>query len=52
MVDEVRLLPGQDWEMEAEEAVEEADIVTVDLSIRPVDKEGYVQREHCKYCLY
>jgi len=44
-LDEMKLLPGQEWDMEIESAVEEADIVLVCLSTRSVDKEGYVQKE-------
>jgi TIR domain len=44
-LDSEKLLPGQDWDMEIEKAVESADAVIVCLSARPVTKEGYVQRE-------
>jgi DnaJ-like protein/TIR domain-containing protein/Hsp70 protein len=44
-LDEEKLLPGQDWDMEIEKAVEAADVVIVCLSHRSVTKEGYVQRE-------
>src|SRR5687767_4798139 len=44
-LDELKLLPGQEWDMEIEKAVEESDIVVVCLSTRSVDKEGYVQKE-------
>ncbi|NOH04111.1 MAG: toll/interleukin-1 receptor domain-containing protein [Chloroflexi bacterium] len=44
-LDEEKLLPGQDWDMEIEKAVEAADAVIVCLSNRSVTKEGYIQRE-------
>ena len=44
-LDEEKLLPGQDWDLEIEEAVEAADAVIVFLSNNSVTKEGYVQKE-------
>ena len=44
-LDEEKLLPGQDWEMEIEKAVEAADAVVICLSNSSVTKEGYVQKE-------
>jgi hypothetical protein len=44
-LDEEKLLPGQDWDMEIEKAVESADVVIVCLSNHSVTKDGYVQRE-------
>jgi len=44
-LDEEKLLPGMDWDMEIEKAVEYADAVIVFLSNGSVTKEGYVQRE-------
>ena len=44
-LDEEKLYPGQDWELEVEKAVEAADAVIVFLSNKSVTKEGYVQRE-------
>ncbi len=44
-LDEEKLLPGQDWDMEIEKAVETADSVIVFLSNNSVTKEGYVQKE-------
>lgn len=44
-LDEEKLLPGQDWDMEIERAVESADAVIVCLSNRSITKEGYIQRE-------
>ena len=49
-LDEEKLLPGQDWDMEIEKAVENADAVIVCLSNNSVTKEGYVQKE-LKYVL-
>lgn len=43
--DEKNLLPGQDWRVKIEEAVEEADVVIICLSNHSVSKEGYVQKE-------
>jgi formylglycine-generating enzyme required for sulfatase activity len=39
------LLPGQDWRIAIEEAVENADNVIICLSNNSVSKEGYVQKE-------
>lgn len=44
-LDEEKLLPGQDWDLEIEKAVEETDAVLVFLSDNSVSKEGYIQRE-------
>lgn len=44
-LDEEKLLPGQDWNLEIEKAVEAADAVIVCLSNHSVTKEGYVQKE-------
>jgi len=44
-LDEERLLPGQDWNLEIEKAVESADAVIVCVSNTSVAKEGYVQKE-------
>ncbi len=44
-LDEEKLLPGQDWDLEIERAVEASDAVIVCLSNKSVTKEGYVQRE-------
>lgn len=44
-LDEDRLLPGQDWNLEIEKAVESSDAVLVCVSSTSVAKEGYVQRE-------
>jgi len=44
-LDEEKLLPGQDWDMEIEKAVEASDSVIVCLSNNSVTKEGYLQKE-------
>jgi Tol biopolymer transport system component len=44
-LDEEKLLPGQDWDLEIEKAVEAADAVVVCLSNNSISKEGYIQRE-------
>ena len=44
-LDEERLLPGQDWNLEIEKAVESSDAVIVCVSNTSVAKEGYVQKE-------
>jgi hypothetical protein len=44
-LDEEKLLPGQDWNLEIEKAVESSDAVIVCLSNDSGSKEGYVQRE-------
>ncbi len=49
-LDQENLLPGQDWNMEIEKAVEASDAVIVFLTKNSVNKEGYVQRE-LKYVL-
>lgn len=44
-LDEEKLLPGQDWDMEIEKALRAIDAVIVCLSTNSVDKEGYIQHE-------
>lgn len=44
-LDEEKLLPGQNWEMEIEKTVESTDSVIVCLSTNSVNKEGYIQKE-------
>ena len=44
-LDEEKLLPGQDWNLEIEKAVESSDAVIVCVSSTSIAKEGYVQRE-------
>jgi len=49
-LDEEKLLPGENWDLEIRKAVKSSDIVIVCLSDQSVRKEGYVQRE-IKYAL-
>ena len=44
-LDEKKLYPGQDWNYEIEQAVEQADIILVCLTKNSVNKEGFIQRE-------
>lgn len=44
-LDEIQILPGQNWEYEISQAVRASDIVLVCLSPRSVTKEGFVQKE-------
>src|ERR1700690_2553883 len=44
-LDEEKLLPGQDWDLEIEKAIENSDAVIVCLSKNSVTKEGYIQKE-------
>src|SRR5215468_10455558 len=44
-LDEVDILPGQDWDYEIKQALKASDFVIVFLSTRSVAKRGYVQRE-------
>lgn len=44
-LDEKKLLPGQDWRLNIEEAVETSDIVIICLSSNSVSKEGFIQKE-------
>ncbi len=44
-LDEEKLFPGQDWNLEIKKAVEDSDAVIVCVSSVSVAKEGYVQRE-------
>jgi hypothetical protein len=44
-LDEEKLLPGQDWDIEIEKAVASADAVIVCLSNSSMTKEGYIQKE-------
>lgn len=44
-LDEEKLLPGQNWNLEIEKAVESSDAVIVCISSTSIAKEGYVQKE-------
>src|SRR5689334_6239435 len=43
--DKESLLPGQEWKLEIESAINKADIIVVCLSSKSVSKEGFVQKE-------
>ena len=47
-LDEERLLPGQDWNLEIEKAMRASDAILLCFSELSVVKEGYVQREYKK----
>jgi uncharacterized protein (TIGR02646 family) len=44
-LDEEKLMPGQDWDLEIRKAVRSSDTVVVCLSNGSITKEGYVQKE-------
>ena len=44
-LDEEKLMPGQDWDLEIRKAVRESDVVIVCLSNSSITKAGYVQKE-------
>ena len=44
-LDEEKLLPGQEWEVEIPKAVRTSDVVIVCLSHKAINKSGYVQKE-------
>ena len=44
-LDDEELLPGQDWNLEIEKAVDTASAVVVCISSKSVSKEGHIQRE-------
>ena len=44
-LDKAKILPGQDWQMVIETAVDDADVAILCFSNQSVNKEGYVQRE-------
>lgn len=44
-LDENKLLPGEDWDVEIRRAVKVSEIVIVCLSFDSITKEGYVQKE-------
>lgn len=47
-LDEDRLLPGQDWHFEIEQALRRSDSILLCFSGRSTAKEGYIQREYKK----
>lgn len=44
-LDEEKLMPGQDWDLEIRKAVRQSEVVVVCLSNDSVTKAGYVQKE-------
>lgn len=44
-LDELSLLPGEDWRAEIEKAIFASDVILVCLSKNSINKEGYVQSE-------
>ena len=44
-LDAEQLLPGQDWNLEIQKALDASDVILLCLSKKSVDKEGYVQKE-------
>lgn len=44
-LDAEQLLPGQDWNLEINKALDDSDAILLCLSKKSVDKEGYVQKE-------
>lgn len=44
-LDQIDLLPGENWEIEIPNALFSSDVILVCLSKNSVDKEGYVQKE-------
>jgi len=44
-LDEKKILPGQDWNLEIEKAMRTADNIIILLSNSSITKEGYVQKE-------
>lgn len=44
-LDEEKLVPGQDWELEISRAIRQSDVTVVCLSRSSVEKRGFVQRE-------
>jgi len=44
-LDEEKLLPGQEWEVEIAKAVQTSDVVIVCLSHKAINKAGYVHKE-------
>jgi hypothetical protein len=44
-MDEKNILPGQDWQLSIEKAMEKADFLLICLSRHSISKTGFVQRE-------
>lgn len=44
-LDDEKLLPGQDWELEIRKAIRQSNVVIVCLSTNSLTKEGFIQKE-------
>jgi hypothetical protein len=44
-LDSEKILPGQEWNLEINKALDDSDVILLCLSKQSVDKEGYVQKE-------
>ena len=44
-LDQEKLLPGQDWDLEIRRAIRKSDVVLVCLSSASISKAGYLQKE-------
>ncbi len=44
-LDEKKLLPGQDWDLEIKKALRDSDVIIVCLSRNSISREGYIQKE-------
>ncbi|HET9914182.1 MAG TPA: TIR domain-containing protein [Anaerolineales bacterium] len=51
-LDEERLLPGQNWDLEIEKALRTSDAILLCFSSVSVTKEGYIQREYKRSMRY
>lgn len=51
-LDEERLIPGQDWNLEIEKALRASDAILLCFSGLSVAKEGYIQREYKRAMKY
>lgn len=51
-LDEERLLPGMNWDMEIEKALRASDAILLCFSELSVQKEGYIQREYKRAMRY
>ncbi len=51
-LDEERLLPGMNWDMEIEKALRASDSILLCFSSLSVEKEGYIQREYKRAMRY
>lgn len=49
-LDEIDILPGQDWDLEIQRSIRRADFLLVCLSGNSINKKGYIQKE-IKYAL-